>query len=83
VVVDNRCPAGDAAVPLAGPLRVGPLSTVVGAAVVAGLAARVAELLQQRGAGVPVLVSQNLDGGAAERNDELLRAYRGRTRLPW
>jgi uncharacterized phosphosugar-binding protein len=93
VVVDNRCPAGDAAVPLDGPSdrgtplgfpgplrRVGPLTTVVGAAVVAALAARVAELLQQRGAGVPVLVSQNLDGGAAERNDELLRAYRGRTR---
>jgi uncharacterized phosphosugar-binding protein len=79
VVVDNRCPAGDAAVPLDS-LRVGPLTTVVGAAVVAALAARVAELLQQRGAGVPVLVSQNLDGGAAERNDELLRAYRGRTR---
>jgi uncharacterized phosphosugar-binding protein len=110
VVVDNRCPAGDAAVPLDGPSdrgtppgpidrgtppgfpgplqpgplrRVGPLTTVVGAAVVGALAARVAELLQQRGAGVPVLVSQNLDGGAAERNDELLRAYRGRTRLPW
>lgn len=28
-------------------------------------------------------VSQNLDGGAAERNDQLLRPYRDRTRLPW
>jgi uncharacterized phosphosugar-binding protein len=86
LVVDNRCPAGDAAVALAGDgdgPRVGPLTTVVGAAVVAALAARVAELLLERGATPPVLRSQNLDGrGAAEGNDLLLRAYRGRTRLP-
>jgi uncharacterized phosphosugar-binding protein len=83
VVVDNRCPAGDAAVALPGGDGVGPVTTVVGAAVVAALAARVAELLAERGAAAPVLVSQNLDGrDAAERNQTLLRAYRGRTRLP-
>jgi uncharacterized phosphosugar-binding protein len=83
VVVDNRCPAGDAAVALPGGDGVGPVTTVVGAAVVAALAARVAELLAERGATPPVLVSQNLDGrDAAERNQTLLRAYRGRTRLP-
>ncbi|HEU4396865.1 MAG TPA: sugar isomerase domain-containing protein [Actinomycetota bacterium] len=83
VVVDNRCPVGDAAVTLAGGDRVGPMSTVVGAAVIAALAARVAELLLDRGATSPVLVSQNLDGrDATERNQQLLRAYRGRTRLP-
>jgi uncharacterized phosphosugar-binding protein len=83
VVVDNRCPAGDAAVALPGGEGVGPVTTVVGAAVVAALAARVAELLAERGATAPVLVSQNLDGrDAAERNQTLLRAYRGRTRLP-
>jgi uncharacterized phosphosugar-binding protein len=78
VVVDNRCPAGDAAVALRGGERVGPTTTVVGAA----LAARVAELLAERGATSPVLVSQNLDGrDAAERNQALLRSYRGRTVL--
>jgi len=83
VVVDNRCPVGDAAVTLAGGDRVGPMTTVVGAAVVAALAARVAELLLDRGATSPVLVSQNLDGrDATQRNQQLLRAYRGRTRLP-
>jgi uncharacterized phosphosugar-binding protein len=83
VVVDNRCPAGDVAVALPGGDGVGPTTTVVGAAVVAALAARVAELLAERGATPPVLVSQNLDGrDAAERNQTLLRAYRGRTRLP-
>jgi uncharacterized phosphosugar-binding protein len=83
VVVDNRCPPGDAAVTLPDGERVGPTTTVVGAAVVAALAARVAELLLERGATPPVVVSQNLDGrDAAERNQRLLRAYRGRTRLP-
>ena len=53
------------------------------AAVVAALAGRVAELLRERGATPPVVVSQNLDGrDATERNQTLLRAYRGRTRLP-
>jgi uncharacterized phosphosugar-binding protein len=83
VVLDNRCPTGDAAVALAGGDAVGPTTTVVGAAVVAALTARVAELLLERGATPPVLVSQNLDGrDAGERNHQLLRAYRGRTRLP-
>jgi uncharacterized phosphosugar-binding protein len=83
VVVDNRCPPGDAAVTLPDGERVGPTTTVVGAAVVAALAARVAELLLERGATPPAVVSQNLDGrDAAERNQRLLRAYRGRTRLP-
>jgi uncharacterized phosphosugar-binding protein len=45
VVIDNRCPTGDAALTLASGDRVGPLTTVVGAAVVAALCARVAELL--------------------------------------
>src|SRR5215217_7849590 len=83
VVVDNRCPTGDAAVAIAGGDTTGPTTTVVGAAVVAALTARVAELLAERGATPPVLVSQNLDGrDAAEHNDRLLRPYRGRTRLP-
>ena len=83
VVVDNRCPTGDAAVAIAGGEVAGPTTTVVGAAVVAALTARVAELLAERGATPPVLVSQNLDGrDAAENNRQLLRPYRGRTRLP-
>src|SRR5512133_3006475 len=46
VVIDNRCPVGDAAVTLPSGDRVGPLTTVVGAAVVTALCARVAELLR-------------------------------------
>jgi uncharacterized phosphosugar-binding protein len=81
VVIDNRCPVGDAAVSLASGDRVGPLTTVVGAAVVAALCARVAELLLEQGRRPPVLASQNLDGRpAAEDNAELLRPYLGRVR---
>ena len=81
VVIDNRCPVGDAAVTLASGDRVGPLTTVVGAAVVAALCARVAELLLEQGRRPPVLASQNLDAqAAAEDNAELLRPYRDRVR---
>ena len=81
VVIDNRCPVGDAAVSLASGDRVGPLTTVVGAAVIAALCARVAELLLEQGRRPPVLASQNLDGRpAAEDNAELLRPYLGRVR---
>ena len=76
VVLDNRCPAGDAAIPLESGDRVGPLTTVVGAAVVAALCARVAGLLLEQGRRPPVLASQNLDGRpAAAANAELLAPY--------
>jgi uncharacterized phosphosugar-binding protein len=80
VVIDNRCPPGDAAVALASGDRVGPLTTVVGAAVVAALCARVAELLLAQGRRPPVLASQNLDGRpVAAANAELLAPYLART----
>jgi uncharacterized phosphosugar-binding protein len=83
VVIDNRCPTGDAALTLASGDRAGPLTTVVGAAVVAALCARVAELLFERGHQPLVLTSQNLDGvPAAERNAELLAPYLARMRGP-
>jgi uncharacterized phosphosugar-binding protein len=81
VVIDNRCPPGDAALALGSGQRVGPLTTVVGAAVVAALCARVAELLGTQGRRPPVLASQNLDGGRpAEANAELLAPYLARAR---
>jgi uncharacterized phosphosugar-binding protein len=81
VVIDNRCPPGDAAVALASGDRVGPLTTVVGAAVVAALCARVAELLLEQGHRPLVLASQNLDGRpAVQDNAELVRPYLDRVR---
>ena len=81
VVIDNRCPAGDAAITLASGDRVAPLTTVVGTAVVTALCARVAELLLEQGHRPPVLASQNLDGRPAMRdNAELMRPYLARVR---
>jgi uncharacterized phosphosugar-binding protein len=82
VVIDNRCPPGDAAITLASGDRVGPLTTVVGAAVVTALCARVAELLVEQGHRPPVLASQNLDGRPAMRdNADLMRPYLDRVRV--
>jgi uncharacterized phosphosugar-binding protein len=79
VVIDNRCPPGDAALELASGTRVGPLTTVVGAAVVAALCARVAELLEAQGHTPPVLTSQNLDGpSVADHNAALMAPYADR-----
>jgi uncharacterized phosphosugar-binding protein len=81
VVVDNRCPTGDAAITLASGDRVGPLTTVVGAAVITALCARVAELLLEQGHRPPVLASQNLDGRPAiQDNAETMRPYLDRVR---
>ncbi|HEV3463102.1 MAG TPA: sugar isomerase domain-containing protein [Actinomycetota bacterium] len=75
-VIDNRCPPGDAAITLASGDRVGPLTTVVGAAVVAALCGRVAELLLEQGHRPPLLTSQNLDGHpAVQDNAEVMRPY--------
>jgi uncharacterized phosphosugar-binding protein len=81
VVIDNRCPPGDAAISLTAGDRVGPLTTVVGAAVVSALCARVAELLAERGHRPLVLASQNLDGRPViQDNAELIRPYLDRVR---
>src|SRR5215216_363082 len=74
VVIDNRCPPGDAALELASGTRVAPLTTVVGAAVVAALCARVAELVAERGHTPPVLASQNLDGPSVADDNAALMA---------
>jgi uncharacterized phosphosugar-binding protein len=81
VVIDNRRPAGDAALALASGERVGPLTIAVGAAVVAAVCARVAELLLEQGRRPPALASQNLDGRpTAEHNAELLAPSLARDR---
>lgn len=78
LVLDNHAPVGDALIELPGlPQRVGPLSTVTGAAILNAVAVRVAELLFRRTGDAPVFVSANLDGGD-ERNQRWLEHYHGR-----
>lgn len=76
VVIDNHVPLGDAAVESERlGFKIGPASTVVGAAILNELVVRVAEKLAERGIEPPVLRSANVPGGE-EHNAQLLARYR-------
>ncbi|MGC9520455.1 MAG: sugar isomerase domain-containing protein [Anaerolineae bacterium] len=78
LVLDNRAPVGDALIELPGlPQKVGPSSTVTGAAILNAIVVRVAELLLERTGDPPVFMSANLDGGDAF-NQRWLEHYKGR-----
>lgn len=78
LVLDNRAPIGDALAEIPGtPQRVGPSSTITGAAILNTIVVRVAELLQAATGDAPVFMSANLDGGD-EHNQKWLTHYQGR-----
>ncbi len=77
-VIDNCAPLGDAAVEIPGfPQKTGPLSTVLGCALVNALVAQVIRNLVERGVTPPVFISANLPGGD-EHNRRLLEQNRDR-----
>ncbi|SCW70950.1 Uncharacterized protein, contains SIS (Sugar ISomerase) phosphosugar binding domain [Rhizobium mongolense subsp. loessense] len=77
VVLDNGLPPGDAVLDLAGSgLKVGPVSTAVGATVLNAIFAEVASALSKSG-DAPVYLSANMPG-AAEVNQRLVKKYRPR-----
>lgn len=77
VVLDNGAPPGDAVVgiPCSG-LKVGPVSTAIGVAIVNAILADVAETLSAEG-NAPIYLSANMEGAAAI-NRELVERYRKR-----
>jgi len=78
LALDNCAPAGDALVELPGlAQRVGPASTVSGAAILNAAVVRTAELILAQTGDAPVLMSANLDGGE-QHNQKWLDYYRGR-----
>ncbi len=78
LVLDNGAPIGDALVELPGlEQKVGPASTVIGAALLNAVVVRTAELLLERTGDPPVFMSANLDGGD-EHNRRWLEHYKGR-----
>ena len=79
VTIDNCVPAGDALLALPGlASRIGPSSTVAGAAIINSVIIEgVAELLR-RGATVPVLPSANVEGVTEETLRNILAPYKGR-----
>jgi uncharacterized phosphosugar-binding protein len=81
IVVDTGIPAGDAAITLPGSaLKMGPLSTVVGAALVHAIVIEAAALLVQRGHEPLVLSSANLDATSQEDLERTVSRYAGRIR---
>jgi uncharacterized phosphosugar-binding protein len=78
LVLDDLAPVGDALVEIPGlAQRVGPISTVTGAALLNAVVVRAAELLMGLMGDAPVFMSANLDQGDAH-NQHWLEHYRGR-----
>lgn len=76
IVLDNMAPVGDAALSLDGvPAPVGPVSSVIGTAMLHAIMARVAEIWAGAGRTPPVYMSGNLDAGP-EFNAAMLAKYR-------
>lgn len=77
VVLDNTAPPGDAVVGVAGSeLKVGPVSTALGVAILNAVLADVAETLSAEG-NAPIYLSANMEGAAAV-NRALVERFRGR-----
>jgi uncharacterized phosphosugar-binding protein len=78
IVLDNGAPPGDATVSVPGSeLRVGPISTSIGAALMNAVFVEAAARLQTSGADAPIYLSANMPG-AKEVNEKLIARYRPR-----
>jgi uncharacterized phosphosugar-binding protein len=77
VVLDTGAPAGDAIVSLDPEVAAGPVSTVLGAALLNAVLVQAAANLIARGQDAPVYRSANMPG-AAERNKKLAERYGAR-----
>lgn len=78
IVLDNGAPPGDATQDAgAGGLMVGPVSTVIGAALLNAALAETARRLIASGGPAPIYVSANMPG-ATDRNEDLIRRYQPR-----
>lgn len=81
VTIDTCVPVGDAAVDVPGaPERMGPLSTIAGAAIIHAIAIEAAAELSARGVQVPVLPSANMPGTTEQQLREAFAPYRERIR---
>ncbi|MBA3355969.1 MAG: SIS domain-containing protein [Pyrinomonadaceae bacterium] len=79
VTIDNCVPTGDALISLPGmDSRVGPASTVAGAAVINSIILVAVSEVLQRGELAPVLPSANVEGVGEETLRDILRPYKGR-----
>ena len=76
IVIDNKGETGDAAVTVDGlPEKIGPTSTVVGAALINAIVIDATNKMIEDGIVPPVLMSANLDGGD-EHNAAIFKEYK-------
>jgi len=76
IVIDNCGCFGDAAIEVDGlPERIGPSSTVVGAAILNAIVVEAVEIFVQKGIIPPIFISSNVEGGD-EHNEKVLREYK-------
>jgi uncharacterized phosphosugar-binding protein len=81
VAIDNCVPVGDAVLELDGlGSRIGPSSTVAGAAVMNSIVIEAVAELLKRGQRVPVLPSANIEGVTEETLNDMLMRYSARIR---
>lgn len=81
VVIDNCVPVGDATIQLPGSeQRMGPGSTVTGAAIMNSIMIEAALGMLHKGLPVPVFPSANLDSSSGEKLKALMAKYAGRVR---
>lgn len=81
VVIDNCVPPGDALLEVPGlESRIGPSSTVAGAAIINSIIIEAVTELLKRGEPVPVLPSANTEGVSEQKLSDLLRRYQSRIR---
>lgn len=79
VTIDNCVPTGDALLSLPGmDTKIGPSSTVAGAAIINSIIVEAVSELLQRGELVPVLPSANVEGVSEETLRDILGPYKGR-----
>jgi uncharacterized phosphosugar-binding protein len=77
LILDNQLDPGDAMVDLPGfPQRIGPMSTVVGAALLQAIVARAIEILAAETSDLPVFINANVDGGT-DHNERWLKRLAG------
>ncbi len=79
VTIDNCVPTGDAMLSVPGSeAKIGPASTVAGAAIINSIIIEAVAELLQRGELVPVLPSANVEGVSEETLRDILGPYKGR-----
>lgn len=82
VVIDNCVQEGDASLEVSGtPYRVGPMSTVAGAAIINAVAIEAVDRLRKQGLPAPVFSSANVESASDAAMNSMIARWQSRVRL--